>query len=94
MKTRVQKWLANFNQFSKRLADQRFSELQKQAFKKIRGITRYNQFMVHDGSIITAVRMKDGTLITEPYAVADALITVLEDNEKRILKENINSHNR
>jgi len=78
----IKEWIEDFKVFSKEISEKRFSIEQGTAFRTLKNITKYDQFMKRDGSIITSIRMNDETITSDPSKVNRALLDVLRDNEQ------------
>lgn len=89
----VKEWCEGFRSFAKDLTKLRFSRMQGLAFKIIRQITKYDQFLKRDGSVISIIKLSDGSIITKEEEVNQALITVLQKRENE-LKKNYGEHTR
>ena len=81
----IHQWFENFNIFTTSLIDMRFSVEQKNAFSLIRKITRYQDYLKRDGSIISAIRDSNSCIVSDPRDVAELLIGSLKDHEVEVL---------
>lgn len=79
-------WIRHFQSFAKNIAELRFSKRQGYAFKVIRQITKYDQYMKRDGSVISVIKTEDGAIINDEKEVHRLLMGVLKSREETLLK--------
>ena len=84
----VSEWLASFQTFASHLNILRFTEFQKNAFNLIRKVSKYDQFLKRDGSIISIILHpidnNSKALITNTSHVNLLLIQYLKDKDNSL----------
>ena len=83
----ILEWLQNFKDVVRGVSLLRFSNDSGKAFDLIRRMTKYNTFLKRDGSIITALKDFDGSIVTNPLVVSKKLVDSLktgEDSSKKL----------
>ena len=83
----IRDWLENFINFASQVACLRFTSFQGKAFQIIRTITKYDQFLKRDGSIITVIKDSNGTIVTNPSNVQENLIQYLRSRDENLTKD-------
>jgi len=76
-------WLSQFSLFASEIAQLRFTPMQGYAFKIIRRITKYDQFLKRDGSVISVLK-EDGKIITDEHSVHALLINYLAARDQSL----------
>ncbi len=76
-------WIQEFKLFAKQLSKLRFTMFQKEAFNILRRVTKYDQFLKRDGSIISSLR-SGSQIITNKEEVEQALILYLKNIDESL----------
>jgi len=83
--TAVTSWIKKFSLFASMTSLMRFSIYQGEAFKILRKVTKYDQFLKRDGSIVSTIRSNSGPLITDQEVVEQTLITSLRERDDALV---------
>ena len=83
--TAVTSWIKKFSLFASMTSLMRFSIYQGEAFKILRKVTKYDQFLKRDGSIVSTIRSNSGPLITDQEIVEQTLITSLRERDDALV---------
>ena len=85
--TLIKEWIEDFRRFAQQASELRFTEFQGKAFKILRSVTKYDQHMKRDGSIISVIRDADGRVITQETEVHRLLIEYLKTLDHKVTLE-------
>jgi len=84
----VKAWIKDFELFAHEISYLRFSEMQGFAFKIMRSVTKYDQFLKRDGSIIICLKDQN-EFITETNLVSQKLIQFLQNRDDRLVESSV-----
>ena len=84
----IKRWLEDFAKFAHEITELRFSEMQGYAFRMMRVVTKYNQFLKRDGSVIMCI--KDGnSVITDEDLVGKKLVQSLQKKDDELVLSSV-----